>query len=237
MRLFSSDYNFTFVAKTPPFVVSVLSLVVAMFLARPPQEATSNLSKWAEFLGLKNISHWVQNPFFDRWAIASLIVLAILVWVIPYILNRRRKAFEIIYDHRNIGRQFRELKTVEEFSSHTTGVEYRVKIRNNTDRTLEDVKVKSEFLGQIGTLPIRLKFHETKQPTCTLDPHDSAFVPLLFIPLPLFKPGTPTGISFSSFYGPVRVTVSAKNTKAVVRDFHLTPISIPFDPFKQSLIS
>jgi hypothetical protein len=208
-----------------------------VFLAHSPDEFASNASNWAKWLGKKSIAHWLASRSLNHYIIVCLVVFNVLLWLIPYILKRKRKALEIIYDHKNIGRQFREMKTIETFSSHVSGVEYRVKIRNKTDRTLENVKLKSEHLGQMGTLPIRLIFDETKQPTCTLDPNDSAFVSLFFVPLPLFLPGTPTRRSFPSAYGPMRVTVSAKDTKAVERLFHFAPIAPHFDPFKQSLIT
>jgi hypothetical protein len=225
------------VVKATQIALSVLGLVVAVFLTHSPEEVTSNLSKWAKFFGIRHLPEWLFNPAIDRYASFCLLVFIALMWIIPYDVKRRSKAFEIMYDPKNVGRQFRELKTIETFSTQVNGVEYRLKIRNKTDRTLEDVKLKSEHLGQIGTLPIRLIFDETKQPTCTLDPNDSAFVSLFLVPLPLFLPGTPTRRSFSSAYGPLRVTVSARDTKAVERLFHFAPITLQFDPFKESLIT
>ena len=218
-------------AKAIQIVLSILGLVVAVFLTHSPQDITGNASKWKEYFPA-----WVYNPAIDRYIGWCLVIAIIIWWISQYAIKRKRKAFEIIYDLKNIGRQFREMKTIEGFSSHVTGIEYRVKIRNKTDRTLEDVKVKSEGLGLIGNLPIRLIFDETKQPTCTLDPNESAFVPLFFVPLPLFLPGTPMGRTFSRVEGPLRVTVSAKDTKAVEREFNFVPLTMQFDPFKESLI-
>jgi hypothetical protein len=224
------------VAKAIQIALSVLGLVVAVFLAHSPQEVTSNLSKWAEFFGVKHLPGWLFNPAIDRYAGFCLLVFVILVWLIPYDVKRRSKAFEIIYDPKNIGRQFREMKTIEGFSSHVTGIEYRVKIRNKAAKTVEEVKITSEVLGLSGRLPIRLVFDENQQKTYTLDPNASAFVSWFFVPLPLAQPGTLMRETASAAYGPIRVTVSAKDTKAVERLFGFAPITLTFDPYAQSLV-
>ena len=215
---------------------SALSLGVLVFLAHPPEELASNASKWAKWLGEKNPPHWLVNHSFDHYASIFLIVFIVLLWLIPYIFKRRRKAFEIIYDDKNVGRQFRELKTIETFSGHVNGVEYRLKIRNNTAKTIEEVKITSEVLGLLGKLPIRLIFDENQQKTYTLDPNASAFVSWFFVPLPLAQPGTLMRETASAAHGPLRVIVSARDTKAVERLFRFAPITLEFDPYAQSLV-
>ncbi len=146
-------------------------------------------------------------------------------------------AFEIIFDPENPGRQFWSLRTIEGFSSQTHGIEYRVKIRNTTKRTLYQVKATTETLGPLGAQKPQtsLIFDRTGQDTFTLDPGATVFVKLFFTPLPLIQPGTLMGSSTAA-YGPLRVTVSALDTGAVERVFQFNPLRMDFDALKESLI-
>jgi hypothetical protein len=58
-------------------------------------------------------------------------------------------AFEIIFDPKNPGRQFWSHRTMENLSSQSHGIEYRVKIRNKMQKTLYEVKATSETLGYL----------------------------------------------------------------------------------------
>ena len=178
--------------------VSVLALVVALFLARPPEEATSNVSKWLRYMGIQNASVWLPRPIV---VYLCLIAVAVLVWIIPYLRTRKAIAFEIVFDTKNPGYQFCSHRTIETFSSQTAGIEYRVKIRNKTQRTLREVKATTETLGPMGATPSRLIFDQTGQDSFTLDPGTSAFVKLFFTSLPLIQPGMLMGSSTAA-YGP-----------------------------------
>jgi hypothetical protein len=136
-----------------------------------------------------------------------------------------------------VGRQFWSPKTVESDSRQIPGIQYRVKVRNRTNKTLYEVKATSETLSQLGSLPTRLEFDQTGEVTFTLDPGASAFIKLFFAPLPMIQPGTVTGASSSAAYGPIRVTVSAFNTAAVERVFQFNPLTVQFNPFEQPMIS
>lgn len=146
-------------------------------------------------------------------------------------------AFEIIFDAENPGRQFWSQRTIETFSSQTPGIEYRIKIRNRTQRTLHQVKATTETLGPMGSPQPQttLIFDQTVQDTFTLDPGASAFVKLFFTPLPLIQPGTLMGSSTAA-YGPLRVTISALDTAAVERVFQFNPLRMDFNAIKESLI-
>jgi pyrimidine deaminase RibD-like protein len=146
-------------------------------------------------------------------------------------------AFEIIFDPDNAGRQFWSLRTVDSDSRQIPGIQYRVKVRNRTNKTLYEVKATSETLGQLGSLPTRLEFEQTAEVTFTLDPGASAFINLFFVPLPLMQPGTVTGASSSAAYGPIRVTISALNTATVERTFQFNPLTLQFNPYEQPMIS
>jgi hypothetical protein len=144
-------------------------------------------------------------------------------------------AFEIIFDSTNPGRQFWSLKVVGA-DANIRGIEYRLKIRNKTERTLREVKATTETIGPMGAMPARLVFDQTGEPTFSLDPGASAFVKLFFAPLPIIQPGTLTGGS-SSAYGPIRVTVSALDTRTFERIFLFNPLTIAFNPFEEPMIT
>lgn len=146
-----------------------------------------------------------------------------------------RDAFEIIFDPKNPGRQFWSHRTIENFSSQTHGIEYRVKIRNKTQKTLREVKATTETLGPMGSTPVSLIFDQTGKDTFALDPGASTFVKLFFTTLPLTQPGTLMGSSTAA-YGPIRVTVSALDTAAVERVFQFCPLRMDFDAINESLI-
>lgn len=212
-------------------IVSLLMLMVAVFLAHSPDEAKSNLSKWGQFLKIPNASTWSSH---SSLVYASLIMAGALVWIIPYV-RKRWAAFEIIFDPKNPGRQFWSYRTIENLSSGTSGIEYRVKIRNKTRKTLHEVKAAIENLGPMGSTPVGLAFDQTGEGRFTLDPGSSAFVKLFFTSLPLTQPGTLMGSSTAA-YGPLRVTVSALDTPAVEKIFRFNSLRMDFNAEKESLI-
>jgi len=61
-----------------------------------PEEAASNLSKWAHRLGLHNLPAWLSDKGADRHAILGAIVFAIvysaLAFVVPKFIRDRRRA-------------------------------------------------------------------------------------------------------------------------------------------------
>ena len=87
----------------------------------------------------------------------------------------------------------------------------------------------------MGSTLVSLIFDQTGKDTFTLDPGASAFVKLFFTPLPLIQPGTLMGASTAA-YGPIRVTVSALDARAVEKVFRFNPLRMDFDTSKESLI-
>jgi hypothetical protein len=141
-------------------------------------------------------------------------------------------SLEIIFDSANPGHQFWSPKVIDGIQ----GIEYRLKIKNKTNKTLHQVKATTEAIGPLGSMPTRLIFDQNGEPIFALDPEASAFVKLFFAPLPIIQPGTLVGES-SAAYGPIRVTVSALDTAAVETTFQFKPLRIGFDPFEEPMIS
>jgi hypothetical protein len=134
-------------------------------------------------------------------------------------------AFEIIFDANNPGRQFWSPKRDRGGNS---GIEYRVRVRNTTDKTIYDVKATSERIGPMGAMPVSLVFDLTERTTFTLDPNASVFVRLFFAMTLVNKAGMLSGESATA-YGPIKVVVSAFNTPAVEKLFQ-------FNPWKEPMI-
>lgn len=97
------------------------------------------------------------------------------------------------------------------------------------------MKAAIENLGPMGSTPVGLVFDQTGKDRFTLDPGASAFVKLFFTSLPLTQPGTLMGSSTAA-YGPIRVTVSALDTRAVEKVFRFSSLRMDFNPEKESLI-
>lgn len=217
-----------------------ITVGVTVFIVHSPDEVTSNVSKWAHAFGLSRVPKWLSNPHADHVvALCGITSAIIYAWgwiVLPYIKKRRAVPFDIIFDPNNPGRQFWALKTIDTFSRQIAGIQYRLKIRNRTTKTLSGIKAESENLGPMGAPPVRLIFDQTGETTFTLDPGSSAFVNLFFAPLPVIQPGTLVGPSTVA-YGPIKVTVSASDVPAVEKTFQFNPLRIGFNPVEEPMIS
>jgi hypothetical protein len=190
---------------------------------------------------------WIIGTIGGSGIIAGIVYSIIysvpsLIWVIfcvsllllnvPFLVYKWMRApLEIIFDSQNTGRQFWSPKTKSD-ASEITSIEYRVKVRNRTNKTIYEVKATTENIGPIGGMPERLIFDQTGEPTFTLDPWASAFVKLFFATSPIRQPGILSGKSSCS-YGPIKVTVSALDTKAVEKTFQLNPFEEPMISIKK----
>jgi hypothetical protein len=179
-------------------------------------------------IGLEQISvHKITSGII--W-IAIGVVSGLIGYYWPQIWRTKKRkisapAFEIIFDPNNPGHQFWSPKRD---SGGNSGVEYRIKVRNITDKTIYEVKATSERIGPMGALPVSLVFDLTEATTFTLDPEASVFVRLFFAMTIVNKAGMLSGKSATA-YGPVKVVVSALDTPAVERLFQ-------FDPWKEPMI-
>lgn len=84
----------------PVFIVGVGVPVLIAAASIPPDQAISNLSKWAQTMGVSHVPTWLANRHLvGECGVIFIIVYSVLVWgVIPYIAKRRARAFGIIVD-------------------------------------------------------------------------------------------------------------------------------------------
>ncbi len=220
------------------WVITVVGVpVLVVILSLPPDQVISNLSKWMHWIGISNVPKWVSNPSVDRIVILSIVLIyvAVIIWrVVIWRQASKIPAIEVIFDTKNGGHQFWQLKNDVNGNS---GIQYRAKVLNRTNKTMREVKATIESVGQMGIMPARLIFDQTGESTFTLDPGAAAFINLFFALLPITQPGTLVAESATAAYGPIRVTVSALDIEAVERLFQFKPISLGFDPYEEPMIS
>lgn len=146
----------------------------------------------------------------------AVILLAVLFWL------KSKSPLEILFDARNPGRRFWSLETQKDTSlTQRLPVcwQYRVDIRNKSFfQTLRNVRVSAEGLGQVGGRPLDMPFDKTQKTTIDINPRCCELVTILRWYHPKIQAGTAAG---PSFYSPLRITVSADDIPAVIRDFRI----------------
>jgi hypothetical protein len=128
---------------------------------------------------------------------------------------------QIIFDPTNPARRFWSLEPAQDKDgSPRPGSywEHRVEIRNNSRRTLRNVSVTTEHLGQLPVRPADQTFDRTKTTSCDLKPGCSELVPVVRWPNPKIQAGMLADRSALE-YGPIKITASADNIMPCVRTF------------------
>ena len=102
--------------------------------------------------------------------------------------------------------------------------EYRAAIKNISSKTLRNVKVTVEAMGQMPTRPELSKFDINKQLTIDLNPGEESLAVIRTWPHPPIFEGMACGVDA---YGPIKMTVSADDIAATTRIFHFDPELTP----------
>ena len=80
--------------KALPGAVGVPVVIGAVSVG--PDDAASNLSKWAHWLGIHRLPGWLIDHAADRWAIMGALLFAVvypcLVWGVPYLSRKWRQS-------------------------------------------------------------------------------------------------------------------------------------------------
>lgn len=123
---------------------------------------------------------------------------------------------EIIFDPNNRFGRFWSIEPPE-WSKTISYWIYKLEIKNNSSKTLRNVSLEIEFIGEMHEGPFEQIFDKTNQTLCDLKPGCSTFTSILRWPTtPL--PGMLAGSSALA-YGPIKATASADDTKPSVRVF------------------
>jgi len=126
-------------------------------------------------------------------------------------------ALEILFDPANPGRRFWTLESVKrEDGSRAPVWEYRIDVRNVSQRTLRNVKVTAELVGIVGNRPKDVYFDKTGTRVADINPGCSELVRVLWWPHPPRQAGMLVG---RTGYGPLIITASAEDVPATKKRF------------------
>lgn len=128
---------------------------------------------------------------------------------------------EIIFDPNNPARRFWSMESPQDENGlPKPGVfwEHRVEVKNNSLRTLRNVSITTEHLGQLPVRPIDQIFDKIKKTSCDLKPGCSELVPVVRWPIPKIQAGMLADLSALE-YGPIKIIASADDSAPSVRTF------------------
>jgi hypothetical protein len=129
---------------------------------------------------------------------------------------------EIIFDNANPSNRYWSIEApIDEGGNKKPGMfwEYTVEIKNNSSRTLRNVSVTIEHIGQnLPKRPIDTIFDKIRKTYCDLKPGCSELAPVIRWPIPKIQAGMLAG-SFALEYGPIRVIASGDDVQPSTRTF------------------
>jgi hypothetical protein len=149
---------------------------------------------------------------------------------------------EIIFDPKNPAKRFWSRESPrDEKGNPKPGIfwEYRVAIRNNSRKTIRNVSVTVEHIGQnLPVRPVDAIFDKIRKPSCDLKPGTDELIPVIRWPIPVVQAGMLAN-STALEYGPVKVTASGDDVPPTERVFQFDYQSEPmlFDSFETSFKS
>jgi hypothetical protein len=136
-----------------------------------------------------------------------------------------RSPLRIIFDTKNPDKKFWSLEPMkDEADKQVAGSfwEYRAMIRNDSPRTVRNVKVVVEA---IGAMPTRPEFFDlNKKPIIDLNPNEETLAVIRRWPYPSRFAGMACGVDV---YGPVKMVVSADDVLPTIAVFHFDPERTP----------
>lgn len=134
-------------------------------------------------------------------------------------INCKLSPLEIIYDPTNPSKRFWSMVSAkDEKGILATAWQYRIEIKNNSLKTLRNVSVTTEHLGQMSILPSDKIFIKNRKLHCDLKPKCSELVAILHWPIPKIQPGMLAGKTALE-YGPIKITASADDEIPSVKIF------------------
>ncbi len=128
----------------------------------------------------------------------------------------------IIFDAKNPERRFWSLENTPNPNDHNKNYpphwEYRIEIENTSNKTIKNVRVTKEHIGQLPTRAEHQLFDITKTPSYDIHPKCKALVPIITWPEPKIQVGKLQGASAWA-YGPIRITASGDDIEPTTRLF------------------
>jgi hypothetical protein len=180
-----------------------------------------------EFLSV----HWREfTVIIPEWTgiIAPIIGLGMFGWGIwdwRKDKNSKSPPLKIIFDVSNPGNKFWSIEPlVTESGQHDTYWEYRAVIKNNSSKTIRNVKVTVECTGPMPTRPELSRFDLNKKQLIDLNPNEEALVVIRT----WYNPPIVVGMAIGEdIYGPIKLTASADDIAPSAKLFHFDPMKTP----------
>lgn len=155
------------------------------------------------------------------------LAVSCVVMLLAYFYGRSHRekedkpALEIIFDPSNPAKRFWSIESLRDGTGQPkpgTFWEYRLEIKNNSSRTLRNVSVTTEHIGQLPVRPVDQVFDKIKRASCNLKSGCSELVPIFRWPNPKIQGGMLAGPSALE-YGPIKVVASADDVTPTVALF------------------
>lgn len=160
------------------------------------------------------------------------VFLAQLLFVAPYqlwkeekeradALDSNKEVLEIHFDETNPNAKFWSTESMwsEVRRADVVYWEYRIEVKNNSAKTLRNVRVTTEHTGMMPVRPYDQEFDNPKSTACDIQPWRSRLVPILKWTIPVIQEGMLAGDSARE-YGPIKVVASADDVAPATRIFH-----------------
>jgi len=153
---------------------------------------------------------------------ALLILLAGVILILYAILTSHAGSpLEIIFDADNPARRFWSMESfLDENGKKRPGGfwEYRVEIKNKSSKTVKNVSVSTERIGQMAQRPFDHAFDKTQKIACDIRPGCSELIAVVRWPIPIKQVGMLAGETALE-YGPIKVIASGDDSKPTTRLF------------------
>lgn len=217
-------------SKIIKYLFNICTVGVFLMLENSPSSLKSNAAEWYSNLTDKAPPQWINHHNVDTigQCILGTIILLNVIWIFYKILKSKEEKvtqianpLEIIFDPTNPAKQFWSIECIKDNDGKVTGHywEYRVKIFNNSDVTIRNIRVEAESLGHMSCKASNCKFDKKKSETTDLNPKCYELVAVHEWPEPKIQAGMLSGSSGRAAYGPLKITVSADNVPAYTKLF------------------
>lgn len=130
------------------------------------------------------------------------------------------QSLEIIFDPINKGQQFWKRVQAKDRDGNFVPItiwEYRVGVKNNSGKTIRNVRVSTETLGMIPTDPRDLGFQKTGNEASDIAPGYMELVPVWWVWPP--RAGDAWGPTATALHGPLRVTARGDDAPPATAEF------------------
>jgi hypothetical protein len=176
---------------------------------------------------------WPESIKPHPWLVTAFFVIAIFCILFPVVravyswatrFNRVEEIpsspLEIIFEPLNPARKFWSLEAKQDFYKRAAVPywEYRLEIKNNSQKTLRNVAVTVERIGAIPEKPYRAVFVRPDADSCDIQPGCSELAAVIRWPHPKVQIGMLAGPSAWG-YGPLIVIASADDVPPAKRRF------------------